>query len=130
MLRSHERLRGGYFGRLDAGGFPQGKRCIVGQYDRGRAGELFRFSSRGERENMKIVTVCKAGAIDETPIEEIHIHIKKECPDYNADTNKGFYTGQAKMLCEALYAGLPRGTINRLLCLMLEKEAILIASRW
>lgn len=83
---------------------------------------------------MKTIIVSKAdGIIDGEPIESIALEISGPLEHFEGlnleehlKAHRDYYQIQAKTIADILFKHLPGGTIDQLLCEMLQKRAVLL----
>ena len=77
------------------------------------------------------VDVFKASRIWKDEVENLSIHAFVECPESESlEQAQRTFTAQGRALGEAIFAHLPGGTVDALLCYMLEKRASLLRVRF
>ncbi|OEU62401.1 MAG: hypothetical protein BA867_09630 [Desulfobacterales bacterium S5133MH16] len=74
---------------------------------------------------MKTIRLTKAGSVNSTCPEEVHIIIADDMPKIKSatlDSIRAYYDTQAQLLVDALILALPQGTIEPLLMRLMEKH--------
>jgi hypothetical protein len=77
------------------------------------------------------VDVFKAARIWKDAVENLSIHAFVECPECDTlEASARLYTSQGQAIGAALFDTLPGGTVDALLCYMLEKRSSLMRVRF